>query len=388
MPAALRAKRPTANTSWHEPNYALIGLIIVLVIFGLIMLSSASSVSGFEKFGDPYYFIKRQILYGVCLGLPALWLLSKIDYHLWKRAAVPLMAINIILLIMLLIPGIGVKLLGAQRWINIGGILFQPSELVKLTFLLYLGVWLEARAKTIHDAATGFIPFIIMVTFLVFMIAGVQKDLGTMVVIGVIAVVSYFVAGAPWKHLAMIFAGALGGLLVLIKILPLFIPSFSYRAHRLTVFLNPDVDPLGIGFHINQALLAIGSGGLLGLGLGHSRQKFNYLPEVMTDSIFAVVGEEMGFVIAICVVLLYLGIMLQGYKVAKLAPDTFGKIVAIGITTWITFQAVVNIMSMLALVPVTGIPLPLVSYGSTSTATLLASLGILINISRQTKVAS
>ncbi len=384
----MRRWRSIVTEQWHQPNYIFIGLLLILVVFGLIMLSSASSVAGFEKIGDPYYFIKRQILYGIFIGVPALWLFSRIDYHIWKRYAFPLIIINLVLMLMLLLPGIGVELLGAKRWLNIGGILFQPSELIKLTFLLYLGVWLEARTQTIHDAAVGFMPFIIMIGLLVLMVAGVQKDLGTMVVIAVIAVAAYFVTGAPWKHLAIIFASGLGLLFFLIKILPLVIPSFRYRAHRLTVFLNPDIDPLGIGFHINQALLAIGSGGLLGLGLGHSRQKFNYLPEVMTDSIFAVVAEEMGFIIAVGVILLYLGLMWQGYRIAKSAPDHFGKIVAIGITTWLSFQAVVNIMAMLALVPVTGIPLPLISYGSTSTATVLAAIGILINISRQTKATA
>jgi len=360
-------------------------LLAILLVFGLIILSSASSVAGFEKFGDPYYFVKRQLLYGILIGVPSMWVLSRIDYHIWKRYAFPIVVANIILLVMILVPGIGVELLGARRWVSIGGILFQPSELIKLSFLLYLGVWLEARGKELYDPSTGFGPFMIMITFLVLMIAGVQKDLGTMVVIGVIAVSAYFVAGAPWKHLGIIFASAVAGLFFLIKLLPIFIPSFEYRAHRLTVFLNPDVDPLGIGFHINQALLAIGSGGILGLGLGHSRQKFNYLPEVMTDSIFAVLAEEMGFVVAIVVVALYLAIMLQGYKIAKTAPDPFGKIVAIGITTWISFQAIINIMAMLSLVPLTGIPLPFISYGSTSTATLLIAVGILINISRQTK---
>lgn len=381
----MRKLKQTMQPHWHEPNYIFIGLLAVLLIFGLIILSSASSVAGFEKFADPYYFVKRQLLYGILIGVPSMWVLSRIDYHIWKRYAFPIVLVNIVMLVLILIPGVGVELLGARRWISLGGILFQPSEMIKLTFLLYLGVWLEARGKELHDSSTGFVPFMIMITFLVLMIAGVQKDLGTMVVIGVIAVSVYFIAGAPWKHLGIIFASALAGLFFLIKILPMFIPSFEYRAHRLTVFLNPDVDPLGIGFHINQALLAIGSGGILGLGLGHSRQKFNYLPEVMTDSIFAVLAEEMGFIIALVVVALYIAIMLQGYKIAKAAPDPFGKIVAIGITTWITFQAVVNIMAMLSLVPLTGIPLPFISYGSTSTATLLIAVGILINISRQTK---
>lgn len=374
------------SANWHHPNYTLVGLLLITLVFGLIMLSSASSVAGFEKFDDSYYFVKRQLLYGVMLGLPALWVLSRIDYHIWKKLAFPMIVINVILLALVLVPGIGAEFLGARRWINLGGILFQPSELVKLTFLLYLGVWLEARQrdKAIHDVSTGLAPFVTMISFLVLMIAGVQKDLGTMIIIAVIAVTAYYVAGAPWKHLAVIFAAGVGVILFLIKILPIFIKSFSYRAQRLTVFLNPDLDPLGVGFHINQALLAIGSGGLFGVGLGHSRQKFNYLPEAPTDSIFAVVAEEMGFIIALSLVALYIGIMWQGVKVAKEAPDYFGKIVATGIVTWITFQAVVNIMAMLSLVPLTGIPLPFVSYGSTSMATLLAAVGILINISRQT----
>lgn len=376
----------TITAHWHLPNYTLLGLLLILLVFGLIMLSSASSVAGFEKFDDPYYFVKRQLLYGVLFGLPMMWILSRVDYHIFKRYAFPFVVINIILLLLVVIPGIGVELLGARRWINFGGILFQPSELIKLTFLLYLGVWLEARqrSRTIHDVSTGFAPFMTMIGFLVLMIAGVQKDLGTMVVIAVIAIIAYYVAGAPWKHLGIIVVSGIGMLLFLVKVLPFFIPSFNYRANRLTVFLNPDLDPLGIGFHINQALLAIGSGGLFGLGLGHSRQKFNYLPEVSTDSIFAVVAEEMGFIITLSVVALYIGIMWQGIQVAKTAPDNFGKIVAAGIITWITFQAIVNIMAMLSLLPLTGIPLPFISYGSTSMATLLAAVGILINISRQT----
>lgn len=382
----MRQRLSKLNSHWHHPNYTLIGLLLITIVFGLIMLSSASSVAGFEKFDDSYYFVKRQLLYGVLLGLPALWALSRIDYHIWKKLAFPAIVINVILLVLIIVPGVGVEFLGARRWINLGGILFQPSELVKISFLLYLGVWLEARQRdrAIHDVSTAFAPFMTMIGFLVLMIAGVQKDLGTMIVIAVIAIVAYYVAGAPWKHLGIIFAAGVGMLIFLIKILPIFIPSFEYRAHRLTVFLNPDLDPLGVGFHINQALLAIGSGGLFGVGLGHSRQKFNYLPEVSTDSIFAVVAEEMGFIIALALVALYIGIMWQGVKVAKTAPDYFGKIVATGIVTWITFQAVVNIMAMLSLLPLTGIPLPFVSYGSTSMATLLASVGILINISRQT----
>lgn len=377
-------QRPKVGRNWHEPDFTLIGLLIILVVFGLIMLSSASAVSGFEKFGDANYFVKHQILYGLFIGLPLLWVVSRIDYHVWKQYAFPLIILSIVLLFLVLVPGIGLELLGARRWISLGGISFQPSELVKMSFLIYLGVWLEARQKDMHDVSTGLMPFLIMIGFLVIMIAGIQKDLGTMVVISVISVTAYFVAGAPWKHLAVIGAIGLAGLLFFIKLLPLIIPSFSYRASRLTVFLNPDLDPLGIGYHINQALLAIGSGGILGVGLGHSRQKFNYLPEVTGDSIFAVIAEEMGFVISAALVALFVYFAIRGFRIAQTAPDTYGKVVAAGITTWITFQACVNIMAMLGLVPLTGIPLPFISYGSTSLVTLLLAVGILINISRQT----
>lgn len=377
-------KRDKVPRHWHEPDFTLIGILIILVIFGLVMLSSASAVAGFEKFGDANYFVKHQVLYGLFIGLPLLWVMSRVDYHVLKQYAFPFIIISIILLFLVLVPGIGLELLGARRWINLGGIAFQPSELIKMTFLIYLGVWLEARQKDIHDASTGLMPFLIMVGFLVIMIAGVQRDLGTMVVISVVAVTAYFVAGAPWKHLAIIGGIGAAGMIFFIKLLPLIIPSFSYRASRLTVFLNPDLDPLGIGYHINQALLAIGSGGILGVGLGRSRQKFNYLPEVTGDSIFAVIAEEMGFVISASLVALFVYFAMRGYKIAKGAPDTFGTVIAAGITTWITFQACVNIMAMLGLVPLTGIPLPFISYGSTSLVTLLIAVGILINISRQT----
>ncbi len=374
-------------SGWHEPDYVLIGILAVLLIFGLIMLSSASSVSGFEKFGDPNYFVKHQVLYGIFIGLPAMWALSRIDYHIWKQYAFPMMVVSVILLLLVLVPGVGLELLGAKRWLNIGGIVFQPSELVKITFLIYLAVWLEARDKdkAIEDFSGGFMPFLVMIGFLVIMIAGVQRDLGTMVVIGVIAVASYFVAGAPLKHLGIILGLGATGLVFFIKIIPFIIPSFSYRANRLTVFLNPELDPLGIGYHINQALLAIGSGGILGQGLGQSRQKFNYLPEVTGDSIFAVIAEEMGFIITAGLVSLFIWFMIRGYSIAKSAPDVYGKVVATGITTWIIFQAAVNVMAMLSLLPLTGIPLPFISYGSTSLVTLLSTVGILINISRQTK---
>ena len=229
-----------------------------------------------------------------------------------------------------------------------------------------------------EDASSSLIPFLIMVGFLVLVIAGVQKDLGTMVVIAVIAITVYFTAGAPWRHLTLLGIGGTGLFLLLVRIFP-------YRWQRLTVFLNPELDPQGIGYHINQALLAIGSGGLFGLGLGHSQQKFNYLPEPAGDSIFAIISEELGFFFAVMLVILFLALFLQGIKIARQAPDPFGKLLTVGIMIWIIFQAYINIAAMLSLVPLTGIPLPFISYGSSSLVMLLIAVGLVVNVSKQTK---
>lgn len=364
------------NRSAGPMDPTLIILLVVIIVFGLIMLSSASSVLGYQTFGDSYYYLKHQLLYGVLLGGIAFYVLSTVDYHYWRQHAFPILVGTMVLLFAVFLPGIGQELLGAKRWINIGGFFFQPSEVVKLTFLIYLAAWLQKRGKEVEHVSYGFASFVIMLGFLVLMIAVAQKDLGTTVVISVISVVVYFVAGAPWKHLASIFVGGLVAVLALIKIAP-------YRAARLTVFLNPEVDPQGIGYHVNQALLAIGSGGFFGVGLGHSRQKFNYLPEVATDSIFAVIAEELGFLFAAMVVVLFVAFTIRALTIAKHAPDQFGRLLAVGIATWIGFQAVVNVSAMLGLLPLTGIPLPFISYGSSSFITLLAASGILANISRQ-----
>jgi len=363
---------------FHEPNYTFLIVLGIIIAYGLIMLASASSVLGQQLKDDTFYYLKHQFLYGIIVGLVGFFITSKIDYHYWKKYAFIFMVINVVLLFLVLIPGLGTAYLGAKRWINLGGIQFQPSEMVKLSFLMYLAVWLENRAKKMEDASSSLIPFLIMVGFLVLMIAGVQKDLGTMVVIAVIAITVYFTAGAPWRHLTLLGIGGTGLFLLLVRIFP-------YRWQRLTVFLNPELDPQGIGYHINQALLAIGSGGLFGLGLGHSQQKFNYLPEPAGDSIFAIISEELGFFFAVMLVILFLALFLQGIKIARQAPDPFGKLLTVGIMIWIIFQAYINIAAMLSLVPLTGIPLPFISYGSSSLVMLLIAVGLVVNVSKQTK---
>ena len=362
----------------HKPDYTLVATLAVIVIFGLIMLSSASTVLAYQKFNDSYFYLKHQLLFGVLFGVAGCIIISRVDYHLWKKFAFPLMIATIIALVMVLIPGIGFEYGGARRWINFGVFLLQPSEVAKFTFLMYLATWLENRdRKNVSDLTYGFVPFVTLLGIIGLLIM-LQPDMGTMSVITIIALSIYFIGGAHLAHVGLFTLSGLGLLGLLIKIAP-------YRVARLTTFLNPELDPQGIGYHINQALLAIGSGGIFGLGLGHSRQKYNYLPEVTGDSIFAVMAEELGFVLATAFILLYFYLMLRCFRVAKNAPDTFGRLIAVGITVWFLFQMCVNIGAMVSLLPLTGIPLPFVSYGSSAMITSFLAIGILINISRQTK---
>ena len=340
------------------------------------MLSSASSFLGFEKFNDSNYYLKHQLLYGFTVGLVAFLIFSKIDYHLWKKYALFLMILNVFLLLIIFIPGLGFGYGGAKRWIQVGFFTIQPTELLKLVFVLYLSTLFAKNIEHIKDPNYGLVPFLVILGASAILIM-MQPDMGTLITIILIALSIYFVAGASWKHLWWFVVGSGALFLLLIKIAP-------YRTARLTVFLNPAIDPQGIGYHINQALLAIGSGGFFGLGLGHSRQKLLYLPEVTGDSIFAIIAEEVGFVFAVVLIVLFLALMYKGFQIAKRAPDPFGRLVATGITSWFVLQAFINIAAMVTLVPLTGIPLPFVSYGSSALAVSLAAVGILVNISKQT----
>ena len=357
----------------------LLFIILTLTVFGLIMVASAGVFYATTRFGDPNYFIKHQFLYGFLLGMPVLYLFSKIDYHFWKKVSVPMFLLSLIGLILVFIPGIGSNAYGASRWINLGPISFQPSEMVKLSLILYLGAWLESRGgEKIKDIYEGMLPFLFILAIAGFLIIK-QPDTGTLGVIILIAMSMFFVSGANIAHIFTMFAVGGLGLAILIAVAP-------YRMNRFLVFLNPEHDPQGVGYQINQALLAIGSGGIFGLGLGHSRQKFNFLPEPIGDSIFAIIGEELGLLGAGIVVVLFTLFALRAIKIAKSAPDDFGKIVAVGIVAWVVFQAFVNIAAITALMPLTGIPLPFISYGGTSFIFLMAAMGILLNISKQSKI--
>ena len=363
----------------HKPDYVFLGLIGVIVIFGLIMLSSASSAVAYEKFGDNYWYLKHQIIFGLLPGIAAFFLTARFDYRRWKKYALPLLIASVVLLLLVFIPGLGAGYGSAKSWINIFGMSFQPSELVKLTFLIYLSAWLATKRgeRDMRDASSSFIPFVVAFGIIAILMA-IQPDTGTLSVIAVTSLVVYFSAGAPLLHIGWIAGAGALFFLLLVKIAP-------YRAARLMTFLHPELDPQGVGYHINQALLAIGSGGFLGLGLGLSRQKFQYLPEVAGDSIFAIIAEELGFIFAAALIVAFIFLAMRGLKIAKEAPDGFGRLLAIGITSWFVFQAFINIGAMAGLLPLTGIPLPFISYGGTALTVCFAATGIMANISKYTK---
>lgn len=361
-----------------KADSTFLAIVFILLVFGLVMISSAGVVVSKVKFDDEYYFFKHQLFYGFFPGLVLMFIAQKINYTFWKKVAVPLFFLSVALLILVFIPGIGTKLQGASRWIRLGPLSFQPTEMMKLSIILYLALWIESRGNKLKDIVEGLLPFSIILGLVGFLILK-QPDLGTLGSIVLISTAMFFVSGVPVSFIFSMGLAGSGLLYLLVKLEP-------YRMNRLLTFLHPELDPRGIGYQINQALLAIGSGGIFGLGLGHSRQKFNYLPEPIGDSIFAVIAEELGMAGALLLVFLFLLLALRGYKIAKNAPDQFARLVAVGVTSWIIFQALINIMAIIGLIPLTGIPLPFISYGSTSMVFVLVGVGILLNISKYSKI--
>ncbi len=355
-------------------DYWLFLAVFVLAIIGVVMISSASAVVSYKLYHNEYSYMIRQLT-ALGIGILGLILTTIIDYRFWQKTATTLLLITLGLLIAVFVPFIGLHYGGAHRWIDLRFTTIQPSEIIKLTFLVYLAAWLTKKGEGVKSFASGFLPFIAILGLVVFLIMA-QPDMGTMSVIAVVATAIFFVSGAKWSHIALFLSGASALFII-------FVFSASYRSQRLMVFLNPNRWQEGAAYHINQALVAIGSGGLLGLGFGQSRQKYLYLPMPQTDSIFAVMSEELGFLRVVLIILLYLFIAWRGYRIAARAPDMFARLVATGITTWIAWQALVNIGAMVGLLPLTGVPLPFISFGGSSLVMTLIGVGILLNISRQ-----
>lgn len=361
----------------HTPDYILMLTIFALLIFGLIMVSSASVVIAYESFGDKYYFLKHQLFYGVITGILGWFIAQKLHYQHLRKIAFLFLVMTLVFLILVFIPGLGVGYKGANRWVNLGLFQFQPTELAKIAFIIYLAAWFSKKGAAVRDVSLGFIPFITIMAVITFLIA-LQPDVSTLTIIAFTGCIVYFVAGGRLRHLFLI-------VVVAIIILFLLIQSAPYRKARFTVFLHPEVDPKGIGYQVNQALMAIGSGGIFGFGLGHSRQKYNYLPEPTGDTIFSIIGEELGLIGVLIILILFFILAIQGFRIASRAPDSFSRLLATGITSWFVFQAFFHIGANLALIPLAGVPLPFISYGGSALVFSLVGAGILLNISKYSR---
>ncbi len=373
-----RSKRKSKYKKKSSIDWWLLASFMLLLAFGLMILASAGTAVGYELFTDSYYFVKHQFLLGVLPGLFLMVILANIDYHKWKNWAGLMLFVSLLLLLSVFIPGLGAEYGTARSWVIIAGYSFQPAELVKLTFLIYLVTWLVNRGENkVKKLQEGFLPFLFILGIVILLMV-LQPDVGTMSIIVFTAFIVYFVGGASWKHVISLAIIALLSLGALIKVAP-------YRAQRFMTFLHPEIDPQGVGYHINQAYLAIGSGGFTGRGYGHSRQKFQYLPEVTGDSIFAILAEELGFLFTTAFVILLLFITYRSIKMIKNVPDRFGQLLGIGIISWLMVQAFFNIASMIGLMPMTGVPLPFVSSGGSAMVVTLAAVGILLNISKHSQ---
>ncbi len=362
----------------HEADKFLLALIFIILIFGLISLSSASAAVAYSKFGDPYYYFKHQ-LWGLIFGLGVFLFMVRTDYHLWRKYAFGFLVFSIVLLLLVFIPGLSTNYGKARSWINVFGFSLQPSEFVKLSFLLYLAAWLETRKEELYDVARGIGPFLVILGIITALMVE-QPDIGTLSIIAATSFIVYFVGGGSIKHILFILLIGILGFAVMVQLK-------SYQMDRFRCLFSPESDTQDVCYQTNQSLIAVGSGGIFGRGLGASRQKYMYLPEVSGDSIFAVIAEETGLVTGGLLVFCYLFIFYRGYRIAARAPDIFGRILSIGIVSWITLQAFINIGGIINIMPMTGVPLPLVSYGGSSVLATLAALGILVNISTQTTTA-
>lgn len=353
--------------------------IIILLIFGLIALVSASAPYGYSKFGDTYYFIKRQLIFGFLPGLILFFIIARINFRVWQKLSWPFYLFCLALLIMVFIPGVGADYnKGASSWISLGPIHFQPAEFAKLAIIMALANLLSDSNRNLNDWKNGLLPVLAIIAPSLFLIL-LQPDIGTLAIMVVVVYSMLYLAKIPKSWLVALGAVGIAGFIVLIMVAP-------YRMQRLSIFLHPELDPKGVGYHVNQAFLAVGSGGLWGQGYGHSRQKYQYLPEVHADSIFAIIAEEMGFFISSALIILIVLIGLRGLRIARDAPDEYSGLLVSGIVVWFFWQSFVNIGAMVGLLPITGVTLPFISHGGTSLMMMLVAFGIVMSISRQSRL--
>jgi cell division protein FtsW len=370
-----QARRQTASRSRRDLALLLISTVFLTVV-GLVMVLSAGSISAAQGYGSSFWYFNRQAMYAAA-GLMALVLCLRMPYRVWRKLALPLLLLVVPLLVLALHPSSGTSLYGASRWIDLGPITLQPSEFVKLGLVAFAAAVLANKWNRLDDPKHLLIPLFPVVLLFALLVI-LQRDLGTTVIICGTVFILLFVAGVRLRYL--VWTGLAG---VLVAAFLIFGETYR-RARFVEAWLNPESDPQGAGFQLIQGLIALGSGGLTGVGLGNSRQKWDYLPNAHSDFIFAVIGEELGLIGALLVLAAFSVLLLAGIRIAVRAPDRFGSLLAAGITGWIGLQAIVNLGAVTGLMPITGIPLPLVSFGGTALVITLAGIGILASVSRAT----
>lgn len=370
-PSSARAK----TLDRGHPSVLLTIVVATLVMLGLVMILSASSVSAFADYGSPFMFFKKQLLW-CAIGVAAFVLLARFDYKRLKGKGAFLITGCILLLGAVLVPGLGITVGGSARWLGAGPLSFQPSEFTKLALICFAAdVFSRKSERSLRDFGRTMVPLIPVMGLLALLVM-MQPDMGTTMLLGIIGFGIMFVAGAPLRQIVPL--GLVGGAMAVFGAL-----AEPYRRERVMAFLDPWKDPLNTGYQTIQSLIALGSGGWLGVGLGASRQKWSYIPNSHTDFIFAILGEEMGLIGTLTVLGLFGFLVYLGVRIARTAPDRYGMLLASGITLWIGAQALINMAAVTAAAPITGVPLPLVSFGGSSLVISLAAMGLLTNIARQ-----
>lgn len=361
-------------SSRRRPDYLLLSLVFVMVVFGLVALASASSNLGEVQFHDTYYYLRHQIYFGLSLGILGFAAAYFIPYASYRKWAVVLLALSIVLLA-LVFTRLSSGIQNTDRWLRLGPLTFQPAEILKLTYILYLAAWLSnPRKRRAEDFFEGFVPFLV-VSGVVALLLVLQPATSTVAILIASGLVVYFVSGAKLRHIALVILIGLAGLALLVFVTP-------YRMARVTGFFHQSANTQTTNYQLNQALTAIGSGGLSGVGYGQSTLKINFLPAPLDDSIFAIIAEELGFLGAAALIVVLLLMVVRYYRLALKISDRFGKLILVGFGTVIALQAFVNIASISGILPLTGVPLPFVSYGGTALAVFLTMSGIAVNVSR------
>jgi len=354
-------------------DHSILLLAVCLTCLGVVMVFSSSSIMAVRDYGDSLHFLKRQGAYAM-LGFGVMALLMRIDLEVLRKAAWPVLGMCALLLIAVLIPGVGKKVGGAARWIKVAGFTFQPSEFVKIGLVLFMAHSLARKQDKVKSFRVGFLPYMLILAVLLGLLLA-QPDLGSALTLAVVAIAMLLVAGTRVSYLASV------GLIAL-PFLYFMVMNVDYRRRRILAFLNPWEDPSNTGFQIIQSWIAFGSGGAFGQGLGESKQKLFFLPEAHTDFIFAVVGEELGFIGVIVIAAMFMLLILRGLRTSLNAPNEFSCFLAFGITLLVGMEAFVNMAVVMGMVPTKGLALPFLSYGGTSLVTTLAAIGILLNVSR------